>query len=86
MNSSDIATQRSILLSSRIQFSPEIQPIKETAIDKIVEQNLLVSHSETGMTLEEIIEKGRICYADGLLAIPKKEIEDSISRLAKQGK
>lgn len=86
MNSSDIAIQRSILFSARIRFSPETQPIKETAIDKIVEQNLLVAHSEEGMTSEEIIEKGGICFGGGLPAISQTEIENSLSRLAKEGR
>jgi len=42
MDSVNVAQKRSILLSARIQFSPETQPIKETAIDKVVEQNLFV--------------------------------------------
>jgi len=36
----DIAIKRSILLSAIRGFSPEIQPIEETTIDKIYDEDL----------------------------------------------
>ena len=40
MSSNDMSIKRSILLSAIMGFSPEIQPIKETAIDKIYDEDL----------------------------------------------
>ena len=40
MTPNDMAIKRSILLSAIGGFSPEIQPIKETAIDKIYDEDL----------------------------------------------
>ena len=40
MSSNDMSIKRSILLSAIRGFSPEIQPIKETAIDKIYDEDL----------------------------------------------
>ena len=34
--------RRLLLFSTRIRFTPQTQPIRETAIDKILEQNLLL--------------------------------------------
>ena len=65
MNSNDIAHKRSILFSARIRFSPEIQPVRDTAIDKIIEQNLLVADYEGGLTLKEIENQGAVCFAGG---------------------
>lgn len=40
MSSNDMSIKRSILLSAIRGLSPEIQPIKETAIDKIYDEDL----------------------------------------------
>ena len=81
MNSNDIAQKRSILFSARIRFSPEIQPVRDTAIDKIIEQNLLVADCERGLTLKEIENQGAVCFAGGTPAISHYDMEKSIGRL-----
>jgi hypothetical protein len=81
MNSSDIARKRSILFSARIRFSPEIQPVKDTAIDKIIEQNLLVADCEEGLTIKEIENQGAVCFAGGTPAINRHDMEKSLERL-----
>ncbi len=79
--SEDIARKRSVLLSARIRFSPETQPVRETAINKIVEQNLLVADREGGITVREIEQQGALCFADGAPAIGRAEIEKALGRL-----
>jgi hypothetical protein len=37
-----LTERRLLLFSTRIRFTPHTQPIRETAIDKILEQNLLL--------------------------------------------
>lgn len=86
MNSNDIAIKRSILLSVRMRFSPETQPIKETAIDNIIEQNLLVSDCPEGLTLEEIDKQSIICFACELSAINRIDMEKSLTRLIREKK
>jgi len=81
MNASDIARQRSVLFSARMRFSPETQPVRETAIDKILEQNLLVADSDGGLTLQEIEQQGAICFAGGTPAISRLDMQRSLERL-----
>lgn len=81
MNTSDIARKRSILFSARIRFSPETQPVRETAIDKILEQNLLVADGDGGLTLQEIEQQGAICFAGGTPAISRLDMQKSLERL-----
>jgi hypothetical protein len=82
MNSSDIARKRSVLFSARIRFSPEVQPVRDTAIDKIMEQNLLVADCEGGLTLKKIEQQGTVCFAGGTPAITRHDMEVSLKRLA----
>jgi len=50
----EIARKRAILSTARIRFSPEIQPVKENAINKIIEQILYESSNEDGLSVGEI--------------------------------
>lgn len=45
----DVAARRAVLLSARIRFSPEVQTLRETALDKMVEQTLLLSDRLEGL-------------------------------------
>jgi len=81
MNTGDIARKRSVLFSARIRFSPETQPVRETAIDKILEQNLLVADGDRGLTLQEIEQEGAICFAGGTPAISCLDMQRSLKRL-----
>ena len=83
MNSNNIAIKRSILLSVRIRFSPETQPVKETAIDNIIEKNLFVSDCPEGLTLEEIEKQGLVCFASGPPSFGRIDMEKSLERLIK---
>ena len=86
MDINEIIKKRSILFSTRMQFSPKTQPIRESAIDKIIEQNLLILDNDKGLTLHEIEESGAFCYPDQSLAISRVDIEKSLDRLIDSGR
>jgi len=74
-------SRRLVLLSAKIQFSPETQPIKETAIDKIVEQGLLLSDDRNGLTVRQMEAMGVTALPGGPSIISRKELERSLDRL-----
>lgn len=75
---------RSILFTTRIRFSPEVQPVKETAIDKILEQNLLFF--DKGMTLDRLREEGIVCMKYNFDIISREDMQESLNRLAGKGR
>lgn len=83
MNLMDITCKRSILFAARIRFSPETQPVKDSAIDKIIEQNLLIADIEKGLTLREIREQGVVSFVGGTPAIIQADMRNSLDRLIK---
>jgi len=74
----DIARKRSILLTTRMRFSPQIQPVKETAIDKIIEQILFVSSSDREIGSKEIQE---VFSSESGYAVNLSDMENSLDRL-----
>jgi hypothetical protein len=86
MTGNEIARKRSILFSARTRYSAQIQPIRESAIDKILEQNLLVSDSPDGLSLEAIREQGGACFAGGMPALSHSDMRSSLNRLELQGR
>ena len=75
---------RSILFTTRIRFSPELQPVKETAIDKILEQNLLFF--DKGMTIDELRGEGIVCMKYNFDIISQEDMQKSLNRLAGKGR
>ena len=86
MSKNDIIRKRSVLFSARMRFSPEMQPVRQTAIDKILEQNLLAANSPSGLTLKELENQGAFCFAGGAPAISRVDIELSLGRLEQNNK
>jgi len=80
----DIAQKRSILLTTRMRFSPQIQPVKEAAIDKIIEQILFVSNSGKELSSKEI--RDTFASETGSYGISSHEMEDSLQRLVTKQK
>jgi hypothetical protein len=80
----DIQGQRLLLFSTKVRFSPETQPIRETAIDKIVEQTLLLA--DDPITLKQIQANGGLCFLDGASAIPMNDVDAALKRLASRGR
>jgi len=75
----DIAIKRSIILNTRIRFSSQIQPVKETAIDKIIEQILFAIVSEERITLDQI--QDTFFSLSGGTPINSSDIKNSLKRL-----
>ena len=86
MPADEIARKRSVLLSARIRFSPQTQPIRETAIEKIIEQNLLIADKERELSIEDIEKLGAVCFAGGVPAIPTAETQKGLDRLVARGR
>jgi hypothetical protein len=76
----DITRKRSILLTTRTRFSPHIQPVKESSIEKIIEQILF--YTEEGISLQEIQDD--FASETAGYAISSHEIEDSLQRLVRK--
>lgn len=81
MRSSEIERKRSILFSARIRFSPEVQPVRQTAIDKIVEQTLLLGEGSKGLTVDEIVQQGLMGLGGNEPSLRRFDIEQSLQRL-----
>lgn len=79
MNTHEITRKRAILLTTRLRFSPQIQPTKEAALDKIIEQILSVADSERGLTRQEI--RHILSSESGSYAIGPSDIKNSLERL-----
>ncbi len=65
-----------------MRFSPQIQPVKESALEKIIEQILFAIDTEGGISLQEI--QDIFASETGGYAISSHEIEDSLQRLVKK--
>ena len=81
MQTSQIATKRSLLLSARLQFSPQTQPIRETAIEKIIEQTLFAATSQVGLTKPEILNMGNIYSKDPVPTLRVMDVDQALIRL-----
>lgn len=82
MEMSGISQKRAILLSTKTRFTPELQPVRETAIDKIVEQNLMLLDCPGGVSLQEMEEQGATCFIGGFPTINHLDMNKSLSRLS----
>lgn len=70
--------RRLLLFSTRIRFMPQTQPIRETAIDKIMQQNLLLA--DEPLLIQEI---ERQCLdLNGRPILSRVDIEASLRRLS----
>lgn len=75
----NILQKREFLFNIRLRFSPETQPIKNTAIDTIVEQILFGSDREEGLSLQQI--QNIFSSASKGSFINQQDMYDSINRL-----
>ena len=79
----DIMRKRSILLTARLRFSPQIQPIKETAIDNMIEQILFAANNEKGLSGEQIYDA---FHSEIGYAISLSDMVASLERLSEKGR
>src|SRR5690348_1944767 len=71
---------RALLFSIRIQHSLCIQPLRDSAIDRIVERELLLGADHKGLTVTDIFEEcGR--SLGGVSGISQFDIRRSVDRL-----
>ncbi len=80
----EIVKKRCILLTTRLRFSPEIQPVKEAAMDKIIEQILLSADGEKGVCLRDMEEV--FAFGSGVDGIRGAILQASIKRLIAEGR
>lgn len=80
----EIVKKRCILLTTRLRFSPEIQPVKEAAMDKIIEQVLLSADGEKGVCLRDMEEV--FAFGSGVDGIRGAILQASIKRLVTEGR
>jgi len=79
----DILLKRSLLSSIRMRFSPQVQAIKEAAIDSIVERILAIAPEDTGYSAQEV----QHLFSDNAgFHIIYSDIDHSLQRLAEEGR
>ena len=81
----DISTKRQLLFSVRMRFSPQTQPVLETAINKIIEQNLVLAGAE-GLGIAEMQQPGALSFINEIPAISGRELQKALARLEQQGR
>lgn len=79
-------TRASILSSIRFRFSPETQPVKEQAIDRILEQNLLLADSDSGLSFKDIRSLVDLTVGEPLSVFGDRELAESLGRLRTAGR
>jgi hypothetical protein len=80
----NIASKRSILFSARMRFSPAAQPIKDTAIGKMVEQKLLLADKE-GLPIQQIQQQSTVGVGDTMAALSRPDLERALAKLDEAG-
>jgi predicted nucleic acid-binding protein/DNA-binding transcriptional MerR regulator len=69
-----------------MRFSPEAQPLRELAVEKILEQNLVMAYQEQGLSLHEIEQLCDIFLDKRLAVFGRKTIEKALQRLRRKGR
>lgn len=80
----DITRKRSILLTTRMRFSPQIQPVKESAIEKIVERILFVLDTEEGLSFQKIQDS--FSRETGGYTVSSNDMKNSLQRMVTKKK
>jgi hypothetical protein len=81
LNTIDIAAKRAILFSARMRFSPHTQPVKQAAIDRMVEQIILLGGKDTGSSLQEILQHDAMCLGTNAPLLNPHDVGESLKRL-----
>lgn len=85
MNIEDVTRKRTILVSARLRFSPTTQPVKDAAIDRIVEQTLLLA-DDKGLNIQQIQEQAAISLATRTPLVNWNDLDRSLDKLLEQGR
>ncbi len=76
--------KKALLISTRMRFAPESQPIKDTAIEKILEQNMLLADQDKGLSFREIEQLFDLYIEKRLSFFGRKTIDKALKRLIQQ--
>jgi predicted nucleic acid-binding protein len=69
-----------------MRFSPETQPLRELAVEKILEQNMIIADSEKGLTIHEVEQLCDIFLDKRIAIFGRKTIEKALHRLVNKGR
>jgi len=85
-NTAALSSNRSVLACARVRLSPQTQPIREAAIDRMVQQ-VLVNHAPgTGVTAHELQRSDMLRVTGPASALTLTDVEHSLDRLASANK
>jgi hypothetical protein len=78
--SNNVVSKRAMLLATGTRFSPQVQKVKETAVDRIVTQILYAATEGEGLSFAKIEEVFR--EASGGYSINSSDLKDALDRIA----
>jgi hypothetical protein len=78
----EIARRRLVLFSARVQYGPETQPIREHAIERLIEHDLLLADGTSGQTLAELYHQSE----RGGFRIHRADLAKALERLKFAGR
>ncbi len=81
MDNKSTISRRAILLSARMRFLPETQPIRDTAIDRFIEYCLLNIASENSISARELEKLFKATVPNAANSISQKDVHLSLERL-----
>jgi len=82
---STIEEKRALLFSTKIRFSPQLQSIREAAVDKIIQQNLLLTEDGRGLSVDALLSDVLSLEA-GVPTLTVKDAKHSLGRLLASGR
>lgn len=86
MDTCSIIDKRALVFAARMRFSPQSQIIRDVALEKIIERQLVILDREGGVSPREIMEQEDICLSDGTSVITRVDIDKSLERLSETKK
>ncbi len=81
---SSLEAKRLALTSARLRYSPQTQPLRQAAIDAIVEQNLLLVDTE--LTIDQVESNGCLSLPGGAPALSRGDFLQALDRLLLSGR
>jgi hypothetical protein len=86
MEEYSIIDKRALVFAARMRFSPQSQVIRDIALEKIIERQLMILDKEAGVSLEELKEQKDICLFDGTNILTDLDLNNAIQRLNEKNK
>ena len=84
---SDTAFERDLIRSARLQFSPETQSVKATAVDRIVEHSIGL-YGDDGLTVGGIVQSSTVTVGENVEVpvVRHADVIESVNRLTVAGR